>query len=75
MSGTYTVVPEKSTGSFKGATGHGAFAVTLSGTGPIQAKATTCSGGNNGPNISGIKNARSPRAQNWGTKANAARCR
>jgi hypothetical protein len=56
-SGTYTVVTDKSTGSFKGATGHGDFANTLSGTGPIQAKATTCSVGNNGPNISGIKSA------------------
>ena len=56
-SGTYTVVPDKSTGSFKGATGHGDFALTFSGTGPIQAKATTCSVGNNGPNVSGIKSA------------------
>lgn len=57
MSGTYTVVTDKSTGSFKGGTGHGDFAVTLSGTGPIQAKATTCSVGSNGPNVSGIKSA------------------
>ena len=56
-SGTYTVVPDKSTGSFKSATGQGNFAVTLSGTGPIQAKATKCSVGNNGPNISGVKSA------------------
>lgn len=45
----------QSTGSFKGATGHGDFTVTLSGTGPIQGKATTCSMGNNGPNVSAIK--------------------
>ncbi len=57
MSGTYTVVTDKSTGSFKGATGHGEFSVTFGGTGPIQAKATTCSVGNNGPNVSGIKSA------------------
>ena len=57
MSGTYTVVTDKSTGSFKGATGHGGFAVTISGTGPIQAKATKCSSGANGPNVSGIKSA------------------
>ena len=56
-SGTYTVVSDKSTGSFKGATGHGDFSLTVSGTGPIQAKATTCSVGSTGPNISGIKSA------------------
>ncbi len=57
MSGTYTAVTDKSTGSFKGATGHGDFALTISGTGPIQAKATTCSVSKNGPNVSGIKSA------------------
>ena len=57
MSGTYTVVTDKSTGSFNGATGHGGFAITITGTGPIQAKATTCSVGNNGPNVSAIKGA------------------
>ena len=56
-SGTYTVVTDKSTDSFKGATGNGGFTVTFSGSGPIQAKATTCSVGNNGPNVSGIKSA------------------
>ena len=55
--GTYTVVTDKSTDSFKGATGHGAFTVTINGTGPIQAKATTCSTGNNGPNVSAINGA------------------
>lgn len=56
-SGTYTVVADKSTGSFNGATGHGTFAITITGTGPITPKATKCTVGNNGPNVAGIKSA------------------
>jgi hypothetical protein len=56
-SGTYTVVADKSTGSFNGATGHGTFAITITGTGPITPKATKCTVGNNGPNVGGIKSA------------------
>ena len=56
-SGTYTVVADKSTGSFNGATGHGTFAITITGTGPITPKATKCTVGNNGPNVAGITSA------------------
>ena len=51
-SGTYVTVPSKSTGQFKGATGHGTYAVTLHIGAKLPAGKTTCNiadYGNNGP--------------------------
>jgi hypothetical protein len=51
-SGTYVVVPSKSTGQFKGATGHGTYVVTLHIGAKLPAGKTTCNiadYGNNGP--------------------------
>ena len=57
-SGFYTVVPGKSTGKFAGATGHGTFTITLTGSGPISpASAKACTFGSNGPNISKLSSA------------------
>jgi hypothetical protein len=57
-SGFYTVVPGESTGKFAGATGHGTFTITLSGSGPISpASAKACTFGSNGPNISKLSSA------------------
>ncbi len=55
MAGTYTVVTDKSTGSFKGATGHGTYAVTITGVGP--AAGGVCKMTSNGPSVSGISSA------------------
>jgi hypothetical protein len=51
-SGTYVVVPSKSTGQFKGATGHGTYVITLHIGAKLPAGKTTCNVadyGNNGP--------------------------
>jgi hypothetical protein len=51
-SGTYVTVPSKSTGQFKGATGHGTYVITLHIGAKLPAGKTTCNiadYGNNGP--------------------------
>jgi hypothetical protein len=55
QSGTYTVVPSKSTGSFAGATGHGTYSLTISGDGP--SVGGKCENTSNGPSVSSISQA------------------
>lgn len=55
QSGTYTVVPAKSTGSFAGATGHGTYSLTISGDGP--SAGGKCENTSNGPSVSSISQA------------------
>jgi hypothetical protein len=46
--GNYTVV-SGSTGKFAGATGHGTYLITATGSAPLAKGKTTCSFGNTGP--------------------------